>query len=117
MATASHALSETVSRAGAALRLSALTNGGCLSRAHVQAQAERSENRGNHFVLFYRLPVFSPSFHFSFPSFFLLSCLSPAVTRSNPESNGCRSLTLIKGGQLTKGPGVTFIRRLVLGLF
>lgn len=35
------------------------------------------------------------------------------MTRGNPESNGCRSLTLIKGGQLTKGPGVTFIRRLV----
>ena len=35
------------------------------------------------------------------------------MTRSNPRSNDRRSLTLIKGGQLTRGPGVTFIRRLV----
>lgn len=62
------------------------------------------------FFFFYCLPAFSPA-----PSFspFLAFCLTPAVTRSNLQSNDRRSLTLIKGGQLTGGPGVTFIRRLV----
>lgn len=76
-------------------------------RTQTQTQQE-SSGQGKEFVLFYCRLVFSPAFSFR---------LRPVVTRSNPQSNDCRCLTLIKGGQLTRGPGVTFIRRLVKGLF
>lgn len=114
MATAFHALSEMVSRAGAALRLCTLTNAYCHTHTYKHSEAKRVLCTRDIIILWYFTAcLFSLLPPFFLPSFFLSFCLSPAVTRSNPESNGCRSLTLIKGGQLTKGPGVTFIRRLV----
>lgn len=90
---------------GAALRLFfTLTNASLLfitllSHKHSKQQTHSSEE-GKEFVLFYLFSV-------------LFFCLNQAVTRSNPQSNDRRSLTLIKGAQLTRGPEVTFIRRLV----
>lgn len=112
MAIAFHVLSGIVSRTGAALRLCTLTNARMLfvtlfAHKHKHSKATR-ELRTRKRICAILLPACFPSF-----SLFLSFCLSPAVTRSNPQSNDRRSLTLIKGGQLTRGPGVTFIRRLV----
>lgn len=100
-------LSGIVSEAGAAPRL-------CNINKRTQAKITNTAKAWKRFrtgktIFAVLLPACFPPLYPLFLSF----CLSPAVTRSNPESNDHRSLTLIKGGQLTGGPGVTFIRRLV----
>lgn len=85
-----------------------------LGCAHEQAHAycvhtnrhrkARTQNKSKEFELFYCLFSLLPLL------FFTLSVSTPAVTRCNPQSNDCHSLTLIKGAQLTRGPRVAFIR-------
>ncbi len=79
-------------------------------RTQTQTQQRRAQDRKKN-VCYFTAYLFSPHLPLFLPSFPSVS--PPAVTRSNPQSNDHHSLTLIKGGQLTGGPGVTFIRRLV----
>lgn len=100
-------LSGIVSEAGAAPRLCNINKRTHAKITNTAKAWKRFRTGKNIFAVL--LPACFPPLSPLFLSF----CLSPAVTRSNPESNDHRSLTLIKGGQLTGGPGVTFIRRLV----
>lgn len=103
----------SVSRTGAPLRRCALSNN--TQAVHsVQKKVEQCSEQGWESVQFNYLPVLVFFSFLLLPRLLFLSfSFTPAVTRSNPQSNDGCSLTLIKGGPLERGPRITFIRRLV----
>lgn len=115
MATTVRVMSGIVSRTGAAPRLFRINK--CMHAVHrtplrtrAQTQHSDADLGTGKIICAILLPTCFSLFFFSF-------CLTPAVTQSNPQPNDGSSLTLIKGGQLTAGLGVTFIRRLVKVFF